>query len=102
MAAQYDIALISNDIVFVNGDFAIAQSDQQHIQDTINAFPGWWKERPADGVGALAYLNSSGMQQALARSIQINLKSDGYQAGVPVIVQDSTGKIFVDPNVPVI
>ncbi len=102
MPANYDIALLGNDLVFINGDIAIAQSDTQHIQDTINAYPGWWKERPADGVGAFSYFNSSGLQQSLSRSIQINLKADGYKASTPIITQDSSGKIFVDPNIHII
>lgn len=44
MAANQDIALMHNDLLIRNGDFVIGESDEQHIMDTINAFPGWWKE----------------------------------------------------------
>ena len=50
-----DFALSANDLYISNGDFAISESDNQHIADTLNAFPGWWKENPADGIGVFAY-----------------------------------------------
>lgn len=34
----------------VDNDIQYALSDTQHVQDTINAAPGWWKENPSDGV----------------------------------------------------
>jgi len=100
MAKNYDVAVWNNDIVFVDGDFGIAESDQQHIQDTINAFPGWWKQYPADGVGVRAYVGSAGILQDLARAVKLQLKSDGYTANNPEIVMDErTGRITIYPNV---
>lgn len=98
MAINTDFALNGNDLGIINGDFASGLSDQQHIADTINAFPGWWKENPEDGVGVFAYLNSSGQEQALERSIKINLQSDGYQVGNPIVNVDSAGTLTVDPQ----
>jgi hypothetical protein len=99
MAFRQDIALLNNDLVIVDGDLAIAYSDQQHIQDTINAFPGWWKEFPSDGVGVLQYLRGAGLQQQLSRSIRLQLRSDGYDVNNPKISYDPSGKLIVDPNV---
>jgi hypothetical protein len=76
-----DIAIFKNDIYFIDGDFGISESDEQHVSDTISAFPGWWKQNPADGVGILQYLNSSGQEQTLSRSMKIQLSSDGYSVG---------------------
>lgn len=98
MASNLDIALFQNDLQIRDGDFIIAESDEQHVADTINAFPGWWKEFPADGVGIFAYLNSSGQEQALARSIKINLTSDGYIVNNPSILTDEAGLLTVNPN----
>jgi hypothetical protein len=42
---------VNGDLLISNGDFAIGNSDEQHIKDTIVAFSGWWKENPSDGVG---------------------------------------------------
>lgn len=93
-----DIALSANDLYISNGDFAISESDNQHIADSLNAFPGWWKENPADGVGVFAYYNSAGQEQTLKRAIQIQLTSDGYKVSNPQVNVDSSGKLTVNPN----
>lgn len=93
-----DIALVNNDVYIVNGDFAIAESDPQHIADTMNAFPGWWKENPQDGVGTFAYMHSAGQDQKLKRSLQIQLTSDGYRVSNPKVYTDASGRLVVTPN----
>ncbi|HVX01016.1 MAG TPA: hypothetical protein VHA52_11350 [Candidatus Babeliaceae bacterium] len=98
MAIAYDIKLNeTGDLLFKNGDIIIDASDEQHIQDTINAFPGWWKEFPADGVGILSYLKSSGKQQELAREIILQLQTDGYTVTNPTVII-STDNISINPN----
>jgi len=96
--ANSDIALINNDLLIINGDLAFGLSDVQHIQDTINAFPGWWKNYPADGVGVFQYLNSSGQEQTLKRALVINLQSDGYQVTNPQVGYDAAGNLLIIPN----
>jgi hypothetical protein len=98
MATNIDLSLDNNDVAIFNGDFYFAESDQQHIIDTINAFPGWWKEYPADGVGLMAYSKAPADLQALSRSIKINLQSDGYQLQNPSVVLDVTGQLIIDPK----
>lgn len=96
--ANQDIALQGNDILILNGDLAIAESDNQHIADTLNSFPGWWKEYPADGVGVFGYFNSAGQEQTLKRSIQIQLTSDGYKVSNPQVSVSASGQMTVNPN----
>lgn len=92
-----DFAILNNDLLCQNGDIAIAESDVQHIEDTINAFPGWWKNNPQDGVGIFQYVNSIGQEQVIKRAIQINLQSDGYSVSNPEVnVAGST--ITINPN----
>lgn len=93
MAAQ-DIKLENNDLFIDSntGDFALAFSDTQHVQDIINSWAGWWKEFPTLGVGVKQYLGRSGGIQLTKRAIQIHLKSDGYRAD-KIAVQDSS--VFV-------
>lgn len=98
MAVNQDIALYGNDIRIENGDFLIAESDTQHVADTLNAFPGWWKENPQDGVGVFQYLNSAESEQALKRSIQIQLTSDGYTVTNPEVTINSNGQLNINPN----
>ena len=94
-----DFGLDENgDLLFVNGDFAIVESDQQHVADTINASPGWWKEFPLDGVSIITYAKSAGGAQKLARKIKIELQKDKYQVSNPVIEFGSDGKLNIYPN----
>jgi len=93
-----DLAIINNDLIILNGDFAIAASDVQHIDDTINAFPGWWKNNPADGVGIFQYLNSAGQEQTIKRALILQLTSDGYQVSNPSVSTDAAGNLNISPN----
>lgn len=98
MADNKDIGLFKNDLFFKDGDFAVVFSDEQHVMDTIAAFPGWWKENPADGVGLFSYLHSAGRQNALKRSIKINLLSDGYNSDAVSVVSDAAGNVKIVTN----
>lgn len=99
MSPRYDIQLDgTNDLEVVNNDLVYDISDEQHIEDTINASPGWWKENFTDGVGIRSYLNSDGRQQVLARAIKIQLESDLYTVTNPVIQFDSNGRLIIQPN----
>jgi hypothetical protein len=98
MASNQDIALYKNDLYAADGDFAVIESDVQHVTDTLAAVPGWWKENPADGVGVMLYLRSSGQQQALQRNIKIQLLSDGYRADAVQVTLDSSGQLTITPN----
>lgn len=86
------------DLLIQNGDFAIGRSDQQHVQDIINSYPGWWKQYPNVGVGVMNYLNSSGQQQKLQRNIIIQLQSDGYVVSNPIVDNNPDGTFTITPN----
>lgn len=98
MAASQDIGLQNNDLLIEDGDLVIVESDTQHVSDTISAFPGWWKENPADGVGILRYLRSTGQEQEISRSIKIQLSSDGYKVSSPEIVRSSLDDLVINPH----
>jgi hypothetical protein len=87
MAAQ-DIKIEDNDLFIDSntGDFAVAFSDTQHVQDIINSWAGWWKEFPTLGVGLKQYLGRSGGIQLTKRAISIHLNSDGYRADKIAVV----------------
>ena len=99
MAVRYDIALNNNDLVFRNGDLVIAESDTQHVVDTLNAFPGWWKEFPLDGVGLMSYTKSPAEVQQLNRKILVELESDGYKIKAPMVTLSTDGQLYINPNV---
>jgi hypothetical protein len=98
MASNLDFGLYQNDLITQDGDFVITESDTQHVSDTLAAFPGWWKEHPADGVGVLQYVNSTGAEQTLERSIKLQLESDGYRCSNPEVDIDNEGNLTVSPN----
>ena len=99
MAVRKDIGLDDDgDLLFVNGDLVIKESDQQHVADTINAHVGWWKEFPNDGVGISDFTNSAGSAQQLSRKIKIELNKDGYKVDNPIIEFDANGKLKIYPN----
>lgn len=97
MAERFDI-LFDKDLVIKNNDLSYVKSDQQHVEDTINAAPGWWKENFTDGVAIVNYLNSSGQEQVLARSIKIQLEADLYTVVNPTVKYSSDGSLFINPN----
>ena len=90
---------IEADYINANNDIELYASDADHIQDTIDANPGEWKEHPADGVGITNYLNSSGEQATIARKTIIQLQSDLYPCENPLVSYDAAGKLIVDPNI---
>lgn len=99
MNDRYDLGCDdSGSLIFGRSELSWVVSDEQHIEDTINAFPGWWKENFSDGVGIRYYLNSSGQQQILARSLKIQLESDLYTVGNPIINFNSDGQLVIQPD----
>lgn len=93
MAERHDIS-----IDIKNSDLQWVASDTQHVQDTINAAPGWWKENPADGVNIRAYLSSDGQEQKLSREMIVQLQSDGYTVTNPVVSFSALGQLTIQPN----
>ncbi|CAB4126254.1 hypothetical protein UFOVP153_59 [uncultured Caudovirales phage] len=98
MASRQDIYLVNNDCLVQNGDFVVAVSDEQHIVDTVNAFPGWWKQAPLDGIGIGAWQKGAAQIQELTRQLRIQLTSDGYTVDNPSVTISSNGQLIVNPN----
>jgi hypothetical protein len=98
MAARIDIAIVENEAAVKNGDFYSAESDQQHIQDTISAFPSCWKQFPEDGVGIKAWLGGPTDTQELAQKIRLQLTSDRYIVNNPTVKFAENGNLIVTPN----
>ena len=96
---RYDIALSNEDLYIKDNDFIFAESDTQHVIDTINAFAGWWKENPLDGVGLMGYMKSNTNPQQLNRKISIELQADGYKTSAPVVTLTTDGQLTINPNV---
>jgi len=95
--ARTDLQLTNNDIDVLNNDFIISESDGQHVQDTINANVGWWKETYTSGVGVMSYLKSKNTAE-LSRKIMIELKADNYNSS-PIMTFTNNGLLNINPNV---
>lgn len=85
-------------LIIRDSDLQIGVSDAQHIQDTLYAAPGWWKENFTDGVNLQSYLNSSNQEQILCRSMKIQLQSDQYKVANPTARYSVDGKLTINPG----
>lgn len=66
------------DLKLDTGDLEIGLSDQAHIKDIFNSYPGWWRNYPYVGVGAFNYIESDGEDQQLIQDGKTQLTADGY------------------------
>ena len=64
------------DLLIVNGDFVISDSDQQHNYDIIASNTGDWKEYPLVGFNAFQFLNSRTTPAQLNQVAKIQLQAD--------------------------
>lgn len=72
------IDFITQDLKFSNGDFAIGDSNEQHVVLIVNTNLGSWKQFPLCGVGVHNYLGSSNKVLSLKRLINLQLSQDGF------------------------
>ena len=84
------------DLSFLNGDFKVDFSDNQHQVDIIQSSKGSWKQYPLLGVGINNYLNSSGAQLVFKREVQTQLESDGYNVNEIVFESNDISNFTVD------
>lgn len=98
--ARIDIALNdSGDLDIIDGDFVVSESDAQHVGLLLSATKGSIRQYPEMGVGLANYVKKQNTSMAeMRRSIEVNLKADGYQ--VNKLKVDSAGEFIVDyePN----
>lgn len=72
--------IYNNDIEFENGDFKIGDSDLQHVEHVLRAYPGNYKASPWLGVGIEDFKSApmtASTRQKLEREIKLQLESDG-------------------------
>ena len=96
MPAYQDFLLDADgDLLIQNGDFVIGLSDEDHMQDLIESFVGWWKEYPAVGVGIKQYQASAGQEQVIERNIKLQLQGDGYDIAIVRVTPTSDSKFNI-------
>ena len=78
----------TGDLIIVNGDVKIDESDTQHVDHIVVADKGQFRQFPLIGVGILRMVNGSPNPQELKQQIKLQLESDGY----------NVRQITIDPN----
>jgi hypothetical protein len=93
--AQKDFKLENDfDLAIENGDFAIVESDQDHIAIIVKSYLGAFKQFPLVGLGIDYYLASSTSEQVLKRNMTVQLNNDGYRVdGITVLPEH---QYFID------
>jgi hypothetical protein len=86
------------DLVFINGDVKIDESDTQHVEHILIADKGQFRQFPLIGVGILRFQNGSINKQALKQSVKLQLESDGYNVRQIVVETNENLKIEVDAD----
>jgi len=76
-----------------NGDFALVESEQDHIKDIVLDNPGEWKQWPLIGTGALNFLNSTVDLDDIKKQIQTQLESDNFK--VQEISRSASGQFRI-------
>lgn len=66
------------DVYFEDGDFAIGDADQSHIEHIMLSERGNWFEHPFVGVGILGQVKSNTSRQQLKQNIRRQLVLDGF------------------------
>lgn len=66
------------DILLKNGDYVMGESDDQHIEDILDAYPGEYRNAPMLGVYIQRGINGL-LDGSIRRDINIHLQSDQYK-----------------------
>lgn len=82
-----------DDIVIVNGDFAVFESDEMHIENILKANRGFFFETPLIGLGIVKEINGSKSIQELKQDVRRQLVLDNF--GVQV-VEITEGEININ------
>jgi hypothetical protein len=77
MEAVKDLNFLE-DLVIVNGDFQLVESDDIHIENILKANKGYFFETPLIGVGIINELKGSKSGQELKQDIRRQLVLDNF------------------------
>ncbi|MDT8346653.1 MAG: thymidylate synthase, partial [Flavobacteriaceae bacterium] len=73
-----DILINDDDIAFINGDFSVGESDAQHVEHIVIAYPGEFKKWPQLGFSAISYIKRNIRPEEFKRDLKLQLEFDGY------------------------
>lgn len=91
--------LIDCDLVTLDGDFVIGESDDQHVELILTATKGSFLQSPDLGVDLPNFINKQNTSSAdLRRAINVNLLADGYKVQNLTIGNDGSFNIDYEGN----
>lgn len=93
-----DIIFENGEIAVKNGDFFVAESDQQHIEHIMIADKGQFRQWPLIGVGIRRQINGSINKIDLKQDIRVQLRSDNFTVKRVDIENDFTITIDAKRN----
>ncbi|KAB2918683.1 MAG: hypothetical protein F9K23_00670 [Bacteroidetes bacterium] len=64
--------------VIKNGDYVVGDSEAQHLEHLLKAFPGSYKAHPLTGIGAPAWQNARVGLGRIEGDVKLQLKADGW------------------------
>lgn len=77
-----DFLLKDGDLQIKNGDFAVGDSDEQHIEHLLLAHNGEYTQYPMLGIGISSYIHAPmnpAVRMELERHIRLQVQADGGQ-----------------------
>ncbi len=86
----------ANELLIVDGDFVIGQSDQQHVKHIVETFKGEYKAHPLVGFGVINYLKRDDkIESEFRRDLKIQLENDGYN-DADIDLSEGFAKLKID------
>ena len=80
MTERDDILLNdAEELDFLDGDFLVGVSDQQHVKHILIANKGHYYQSPLVGLGSKDLINGDINRDELRQDIKIQLKADNYR-----------------------
>jgi hypothetical protein len=72
-----DILLDStNDLLILNGDFAVGESEMQEVGLILETMQGEWKENPVIGANLFQFMRSKADINAITARVKLHLELD--------------------------
>lgn len=81
------------DLLVVDGDFSVYESDQRHIEHILVSEKGGWREWPVLGVGLFRFLNGVGTKNELQKKCRLQIQYDNMK--VQRLTVTDLGKIDI-------
>lgn len=94
--ARHDILLDDNDdLLIAGGDFAVDDSNDQHVEIIFDCVKGEIRENPSLGFGAMHILKSTLTDVDVKRQVRVELNKDGYE-DADIVVNREMGVLEIN------